>query len=119
MTQQNRHIGSSLESLFDELGEAHEFRMRSQKKVFVLAASQRMADLHMSKNMLARRMATSRPAIDRLLDPDHTSLTFATLGKAALVLGLEFRIEFTEATATKPARRSTKKPVKSGGAARH
>ena len=113
MKQQNKHIGSSLESLFDELGETPEFRLRSQKKVFVLAAEKRMAELHMSKNTLAKKMLTSRPAIDRLLDPDNTSLTFASLGKAAMVLGLDFRIEFFE------TKKPSKSPVKARRSSRH
>ncbi len=109
MNLQNPHIGSSLDSLFDELGEVHELRLRAQKKVFVLAAQQRMAELRMSKNTLAKRMETSRPAIDRLLDPDNTSLTFASLGKAAEVLGLDFRIEFHTREAKPSTKTSTSK----------
>ena len=60
----NKHIGSTLQSLFDELGEGEEFRLLAQKKAFVIAAEQRMAALKMSKNALSKRMGTSRPAID-------------------------------------------------------
>lgn len=100
----NKHIGSTLESLFDELGEGEEFRLVAQKKAFVIAAEQRMAVLEMSKNALAKRMRTSRPAIDRLLDPNHTSLTFASLNRATRALGLDFSLAFFEAKPRKPRR---------------
>ncbi len=93
----NKQIGSTLQSLFDELGEGEEFRLLAQKKAFVIAAEQRMAALKMSKNALSKRMGTSRPAIDRLLDPNNTSLTFASLNRATRALGLDFSLAFFEA----------------------
>lgn len=47
----------------------------------------------LSKTSLARRMATSRAAVDRLLDPDNGSLTLATVVRAARALGRSVRIE--------------------------
>jgi transcriptional regulator with XRE-family HTH domain len=93
----NKHIGSTLESLFDELGEGDEFRLGARKMAFVIAAQQRMAALKLSKAGLAKRLGTSRPAVDRLLDPTNTSLTLATLGRATSVLGLDFSLTFSEA----------------------
>ena len=93
----NKHIGSTLESLFDELGEGDEFRLGARKMAFVIAAEQRMAALKLSKAGLAKRLGTSRPAVDRLLDPKNTSLTLATLGRATSVLGLDFALTFSEA----------------------
>ena len=115
----NKHIGSMLESLFDELGEGEEFRLVAQKKAFVIAAEQQISALGMSKNALAKRMGTSRPAIDRLLDPQNTSLTFASLSRATQALGLDFSIAFFEAKRPraprstrrgKATRRAAKKP---------
>lgn len=105
----NKHIGSTLKSLFDDLGEGKEFRLVAQKKAFVIAAEQRMATLKMSKNTLSKRMGTSRPAVDRLLDPNNTSLTFASLNRATQALGLDFSSNFSRASlerSPKPPRRS-------------
>ena len=41
----------------------------------------------LTKTELARRMGTSRSALDRLLDASHTRLTLATLAMVADVLG--------------------------------
>ncbi len=105
----NKHIGSTLQSLFDELGEGEEFRLLAQKKAFVIAAEQRMAALKMSKNALSKRMGTSRPAIDRLLDPNNTSLTFASLNRATQALGLDFSLAFFEAKPPRTSRTAKRK----------
>ena len=94
----NKHIGSTLESLFDDLGEGDEFRRGARKMAFVIAAEQKMAALKLSKAGLAKRLGTSRPAVDRLLDPKNTSLTLATLDRATRALGLDFMLTFSEAT---------------------
>jgi len=41
----------------------------------------------MSKSEMARRMKTSRAAVDRLLNPENESATLTTLEKAAYALG--------------------------------
>jgi len=46
-----------------------------------------MAEQQLSKSEMARRMNTSRAAVDRLLDSDTESATLATLEKAAAALG--------------------------------
>jgi hypothetical protein len=45
-----------------------------------------------SKAQMARRLRTSRSGIDRLLDPQNTSITLNTMAKVASLLG--GRIEF-------------------------
>jgi antitoxin HicB len=40
--------------------------------------------------------ALSVAAVDRLLDPENTSVTFNTLGKAASILGKRIKIELVE-----------------------
>jgi len=51
-----------------------------------------MSDQNISKSEMARRLHTSRTAIDRLLDPENTSVTLNSLAKVATILGK--RIEF-------------------------
>jgi plasmid maintenance system antidote protein VapI len=47
----------------------------------------------MTKADVARRLKTSRTGVDRLLDPDNTSITLNTMAKVAQLMGK--RIEFT------------------------
>jgi antitoxin HicB len=52
-----------------------------------------MNEQHLSKSEMARRMETSRRQLDRLLDPDNSSVTLDTLSKAAHAVGRELRVE--------------------------
>jgi antitoxin HicB len=47
----------------------------------------------LTKVEMARRMHTSRAALDRLLDPENDALTLSTLQKAAAVVGRQVRLE--------------------------
>jgi len=50
----------------------------------------------LSKSEMARRMRTSRAALDRLLDPENLSVTLLTMAKAAAVLGKRLRLELVD-----------------------
>jgi DNA-binding Xre family transcriptional regulator len=52
-----------------------------------------MEDSQITKTQLAQRMKTSRAQLDRLLDPDNTSITLESLERMALALGKQLRIE--------------------------
>jgi len=52
-----------------------------------------MKEKHFSKAEMARRMHTSRAALDRLLDPAHDAVTLSTLRKAAVAVGRQLRLE--------------------------
>jgi DNA-binding Xre family transcriptional regulator len=52
-----------------------------------------MNEKQISKAEMARRMHTSRAALDRLLDPDYDAVTLSTLLKAAVAVGRELRLE--------------------------
>ena len=46
-----------------------------------------------TKTVIAARMQTSRRQLDRLLDPANTSVTLATLRRAANAVGRKLRVE--------------------------
>ena len=52
-----------------------------------------MKERNLSKAEMAKRMHTSRAALDRLLDPDNEAVTLSTLQKAAAAVGREIRLE--------------------------
>ena len=52
-----------------------------------------MAKKGLSKTAMAARMHTSRRQLDRLLDPQNTSVTLSTLRRAAAVVGRRLVIE--------------------------
>jgi predicted DNA-binding protein (UPF0251 family) len=63
------------------------------KRVIALRIEDEMKCKRITKSEMAERMRTSRASLDRLLDPANTSLTLATLGRAATVLGKKLRVE--------------------------
>jgi antitoxin HicB len=89
----NEHIGSTLNDFLDEEGLLAETEAVAIKRVIAFRLEQAMDQQGLSKAELARRMGTSRSALDRLLDPDNPSVTLLTLEKAARALGQRIRIE--------------------------
>jgi antitoxin HicB len=97
MTNNNPHIGSSFDDFLDEenlLVEANEIAI---KRVIAWQLQQEIESKNMTKTSVAKAMGTSRAAVDRLLDPDNTSVTLNTLSKAARILGKRIEIELVEA----------------------
>ncbi len=82
-----------LEKLFAETGELAAVRALASKKILAADIEQMMKEQGVSKAELARKMHTSRPVVDRLLDPDNASITLITLAKAAAVLGGQLRFQ--------------------------
>ena len=85
----NKHIGTTLHSLFEELDETDDIELLTQKKVLALKIERAMQRKKMTKTALASAMHTSRTVIHRLLDPTDTSVTLATLWKASRALGVK------------------------------
>ena len=83
-----KHVGSTLDSLFEELGEKAEVDLLTQKKLLAVRIAQTMARRKMTKAELAHAMRTSRTVVHRLLDPKDTGVTLATLWKASKALGV-------------------------------
>ena len=62
------------------------------KRVLAFQIERLMAEQKVSKAEMARRMNTSRAAVDRLLDPESDSATLTTLEKTAYALGRRLQI---------------------------
>jgi len=69
-----------------------ETRTIALKEAVAWQMQQTMEVDHISKVEMARRMNTSRAALDRLLDPRNVSVTLQTLFKAARAIGRDLRI---------------------------
>jgi hypothetical protein len=52
-----------------------------------------MAAEGVTKTAMAQRMRTSRRQLDRILDPAHSSVTLATLRRAAQAVGRKLKVE--------------------------
>jgi len=88
VNRKNKHIGSTLDSLLDELGEKDDVGLLRQKKLLAAKVERAMAKQAMTKAGLARAMNTSRTVVHRLLDPSDTGVTLATIWKASKALNV-------------------------------
>lgn len=87
-----QHLGSSLDDFLAEEGQLTEAEAVAAKRVLAFQIAKLMAEQQLSKAELARRMSTSRAAVDRLLDYNSESATLITLEKAAAALGRRLHI---------------------------
>ena len=93
MTKRNKHIGSSLDDFLKEEGILEETRAIALKDAVAWQVQQAMEKGNITKVEMARRMKTSRAALDRFLAPGNSSVTLQTLTRAARAIGRDLRIE--------------------------
>ena len=93
MRKANRHIGSSLNDFLRDERILEEARAVAIKEAVAYQIQQAMEKEKISKIEMARRMKTSRAALDRLLAPGNASVTLQTLARAARAIGRELRLE--------------------------
>ncbi len=89
----NTNIGSSFDNFLDGEGILEEVTAVAVKRYIAYQLARKMEEELLSKAELARRMDTSRSALDRLLDPDNASVTLQTLQSAATALGGRLKVE--------------------------
>lgn len=92
--KKNKHHGPSFESFLEEEGILEEVRAAALKWAIARLIRQEMKKKHLNKVQLAQKMKTSRSALDRLLDPENTSVSLKTLVSAGHALGRELYISF-------------------------
>ncbi len=90
-----KHIGSSFDEFLTEEGLLSEAEATAVKRVIAFQLSQFMEENKLSRSAMARRMQTSRSALDRLLDSSNPSVTLRTMDRAARALGKQLRIQLT------------------------
>ena len=91
--RKNKHHGSSLEEFLQQDGILEEVQAAALKRALALKVADLMKKHRVKKTVMAEQMHTSRAAVDRLLDPSNTSVTLATLNRAARALGRKVKIE--------------------------
>jgi len=88
-----KNIGSSLDDWLREENIYEASTAAAMKRVLARQLEAAMKTEAVTKTEMARRMNTSRAALNRLLDPENESVTLNTLSKAALAVGREIRFE--------------------------
>ena len=90
----NKFSGSSFDSFLEEDEILEEVTLRAQKRVLTLQVADIMKETGLTKSEVAARMGTSRSQLDRLLDPDMTTVTLESLARLAQAIGRHLKIEF-------------------------
>jgi DNA-binding Xre family transcriptional regulator len=88
-----KNSGSTFYSWLREEGLYEKVSATAIKRVVARQVKAAMQQKGLTKVEMARRMRTSRAALDRLLDPENDAVTLGTLQKAAAVVGRQVRLE--------------------------
>lgn len=91
MKQEN--VGTTFDSWLQQEGLYEEVTATAVKRVLARQIAREMAEQKLSKAAMAKRMQTSRAALDRLLDPENDAVTLNTLFKAATAVGRRISFE--------------------------
>lgn len=91
--RKNPHVGGLFEAWLKEEGIYEPTTNAAIKKVVAWQIEQAMQEQKLTRTEMAKRMATSRVQLNRLLDPDNDSVTLGTLTRAAAVIGRRLRLE--------------------------
>lgn len=92
-----KNIGGNFDDFLKEEAIFDEVSAVAIKRVIAWQIDKAMKSQNITKTELAKRMRTSRAALNRLLDETDPSLTLTTLASAASALGKKVNIRFATA----------------------
>jgi len=90
-----KHIGGDFDDFLRGEGILDDAEAVAAKRVIAFQIAQEMERAHITKTELARRMKTSRPAVERLLDLANPPVTLSTLERAATAVGKRLKVQLT------------------------
>jgi len=96
------HSASTFDSFLEEEGIREEVEAVATKRVLAWQLQQAMRQQQKTKQAMARQLRTSRSQLDRLLDPNNTSITLDTITRAAQVLGKRIIVRIANAKKRRP-----------------
>jgi predicted XRE-type DNA-binding protein len=91
----NKHIGSDFDEFLRDQGLLDDAESVAAKRVIAFQIAREMERANISQAELARRMHTSRSAVERLLDPANPSVTLVTLERAASAVGKRLTVRLS------------------------
>ena len=92
-----KNIRSSFDDFLQEQSLLESSTAVALKRVIAWQIAQEMKAQKLTKTELAKRMHTSRAALNRLLDENDASLTLTTLASAAAALGKKVNLQLAAA----------------------
>ena len=90
-----QHIGADFDDFLRKERLLDDAEATAAKRVIAFQITQEMQRCRLTKSEMAHRMKTSRPALDRLLDPANRSVTLSTLERAASAVGKKLKVELS------------------------
>ncbi len=87
MAKHNPHTGSRFDDFLKEEGIYDEVQAKALKRALAEQLVESMQITKLGKTEMARKMGTSRSQLDRVLDPENTSVQLDTLIRAARAVG--------------------------------
>jgi predicted XRE-type DNA-binding protein len=91
MRKHNKHLGSDFDDFLKEEGILENCEEKAAKYAFVMQLEDEMKKQHLTKDEFAKRIGTSRSALNRLLDPGQPS-NLKSLIHASLAVGRHVRV---------------------------
>jgi len=93
MNARNKNIGSDFDDFLKKEGLLDKVEAIAIKRVIAHQMDEARKRIKLTKTMMAKRMHTSRTAVERLFDPENDSVTLLTLNKAASALGKKLKVQ--------------------------
>ncbi len=90
----NKHIGSNFDDFLEEENILEEVSAKAHKRLLALQLLDIMQEKNITKTSLASKLKTSRSQLDRILDPENSSITIEVLERVAHAVGKKLHIEF-------------------------
>jgi len=88
------HTGSNFDDFLEEEGILEDVSVKAHKRLLVLQLADIMQENNITKTSLAKKLQTSRSQLDRILDPNNSSITLDVLERVAYAVGKKLHIEF-------------------------
>jgi predicted XRE-type DNA-binding protein len=93
MKNENKHIGSNFDDFLKDENLLENTEANAIKRVIAYQLQNAMKHRHLTKTLMAKKMNTSRSAVERLFNPGNNSVTLVTLNKAAAAVGKKLKVE--------------------------
>ncbi|MBI2792321.1 MAG: XRE family transcriptional regulator [Gammaproteobacteria bacterium] len=92
MVNKNKHLGTSFDDFLEEEGLLASSEIEAIKRIIAYLLQEKIDNNDMTKSAMAEMLGTSRSGLERILDPDNTSITLHTLAKAIELTGKKIHI---------------------------
>jgi antitoxin HicB len=91
-----KYLGSNFDDFLDEKDILSDVISLSHKQILAMQIKTAMLKMKISKVDMAKKMHTSRSAVDRLLNPNNPNVTLDTIDRAASALGMNLTISLVQ-----------------------